>query len=323
MATHPPRLQATKPERSVIQWVLDFDPAIRWQVMHSLLDAPAEEVAAERARVATEGWGVQMLTSQSADGFWGTGTSHPEWVTLRTLLLLRDMGLDPTSAAARRAVARVRANVTWRGVLPQDAAWHGKPLFAGEVEPCINGRVVAVGAYFGEDVRGIVDRLLGEQMADGGWNCEQERGSTRGSFHTTICVLEGLLEHERATGGSPAVTAARERGHEYLLERRMLRRLATGDVIDAAWTHFSFPPGYHYDVLRGLEYLRRAGMTPDARMAEAIDLVASKRDADGRWPRENVHPDELNAEPGTAEGQPGRWNTLRALRVLAWYGAGA
>ncbi len=322
MATTPSKRQASKPNSSVIDWLLDADPAIRWQVLRDLIGAPAQAVAAERAKVATEGWGVQLLTSQSADGYWGTDTANPEWVTLRTLLLLRDLGLDPRIAAARRAVALVHANVTWRGVLPQDAAWHGKPLFAGEVEPCVNGRVVAIGSYFGEEVQGIVDRLLGEQMADGGWNCEQESGSTRGSFHTTICVLEGLLEHERATGGSPTVTAARERGHEYLLERRMLRRLATGDVIDAAWTHFSFPTGYHYDVLRGLEYLRRANVTPDARMAEAIDLVASKCDADGRWPREHVHADELDAEPGVAEGQPSRWNTLRALRVLDWYAAG-
>ena len=135
-----------------------------------------------------------MLAEQGADGYWDADRSNPEWVTLRALLLLRDMGLDPRSEAAQRAVARVRDNVTWQGVLPQDAAWHGKPLFAGEVEPCVNGRVVAIGAYFGEDVQGIVDRLLGEQMADGGWNCEQESGSTRGSFHTTICVLEGILE---------------------------------------------------------------------------------------------------------------------------------
>lgn len=321
MPANLPTQQTLTPESPVIQWLLDGDPAIRWQVMQDLIGAPAQAVAAERAKVATGGWGAQLLTSQGADGYWGTGTSNPEWITLRTLLLLRDMGLDPMSAAARAAVARVRENVTWQGVLPQDAAWHGKPLFAGEVEPCVNGRVVAAGAYFGEDVQGIVDRLLGEQMADGGWNCEQESGSTRGSFHTTICVLEGLLEHEQATGGSPAVTAARERGHEYLLERRMLRRRSSGDVIDAAWTHFAFPTGYHYDVLRGLEYVRRANVMPDARMAEALDLVASKCDAEGRWPRENVHPDELDAEPGTAEGQPSRWNTLRALRVLDWYSA--
>jgi hypothetical protein len=305
---------------TVLDWLLDSDPAIRWQALRDLADASSEEVARERARVAHEGWGARLLAAQGADGYWGADSSNPEWVTLRVLLLLRDMGLDPTSELARRAIARVCANVTWQGVLPQDAAWHGKPLFSGEVEPCVNGRVMAVGAYFGEDVQGIVDRLLGEQMVDGGWNCEQEGGSTRGSFHTTICVLEGLWEQQRATDGSPAVTAARERGQAYLLERRILRRLSNGDVIDPDWTHFSFPTGYHYDVLRGLEYLRSAGVTPDTRLAEAIDLVAAKRDANGRWPLENAHPDELDAEPGVGEGEPSRWMTLRALRVLRWAG---
>ena len=319
MATNPSNRHAPRRNYSVIQWLLDSDPSIRWQVMQDLLGAPADEVAAARTKVAVEGWGAQWLTSQGVDGYWGAGTSNPEWVTLQALLLLRDLGLDPTSEQACRAVARVRDNVTWQGVLPQDAAWHGKPLFTGEVEPCINGRVVAVGAYFGEDVQGIVDRLLGEQMADGGWNCERDSGSTRGSFHTTICVLEGLLEHERANGGSAAVSAARERGQEYLLARHMLRRRSSGDVIDPAWTRFAFPTGYHYDVLRGLEYLRRANVMPDARLAETVGLVVSKRDEDGCWPRESVHPDELDAEPGTAESEPSRWITLRALRVLDWY----
>jgi hypothetical protein len=323
MATNPEKRHIPRPPSSVIDWLLGSDPSIRWQALRDLTDAADAEIVAERSRVATEGWGAALLEGQSADGFWGVGAANPEWVTLQTLLLLRDMGLDPVSEQARRAVERVRDNVRWQGVLPQDAAWHDRPLFAGEVEPCINGRVVAAGAYFGQDVQGIVERLLIEQMADGGWNCEQERGSTRGSFHTTICVLEGLREYERATGASPAVTAARERGQNYLLERHLLRRISSGVVIEQAWTQFSFPTGYHYDVLRGLEYLRGAGATPDARMAEAIELVASKRDAAGRWPLENVHPDQLDAEPGTGEGQPSRWNTLRALRVLDWYTTGA
>ena len=167
-----------------------------------------------------------------------------------------------------------------------------------------------------------MERLLGEQMDDGGWNCEQENGSTRGSFHTTICVLEGLLEHEQATGGSPALTAARERGQEYLLDRRMLHRLSTGEMIDPGWTQFSFPTGYHYDVLRGLEYLRRARVAPDARIAEAIALVVQKRGEDGRWRLENPHPDQLDLQMDESEGQPSRWITLRALRVLDWYSAG-
>src|SRR5207244_9254916 len=242
----------------------------------------ADEVAAERARVATEGWGARLLALRQEDGLWHTGTSDSEWPSLLALLMLRDMGLDASSEEARNAIALVRDNARWHSRGP----WHGTPVLAGEVEPCINGRVVAVGSYFGQDVTGIVQRLLGEQMADGGWNCEQENGSTRGSFHTTINVLEGLLEHARATGGSTEVSAALERGQEYMLERRMLRRLSSGELIDPAFTRFSFPTGWHYDALRGLDYLRAASGTPDARVADAIGLVRSKRGAQGRWPLE-------------------------------------
>ena len=309
---------------SVIDWLLDSDPAIRWQTMRDLTDAPADQVAAERARVATEGWGAQLLALRREDGLWDTGTPEPEWISLLALLMLRDMGLDPSSEEARTAIGRVRDNATWHSRGP----WHGTPVFAGEVEPCINGRVVAVGAYFGQDMTGIVERLLGEQMADGGGNCEQENGSTRGSFHTTIDVLEGLLEHQRASGGSAEVTAALERGHEYLLERQLLRRRSSGELIDAAFTRFSFPTGWHYDALRGLEHLRAAGVSADARVAEAVNLVRAKRDAEGRWPLENPHESELvNArvrdlefDMDEREGRPSRWNTLRALRVLRWAG---
>ena len=189
---------------NALDWLLDADPAIRWQAMRDLTDAPADQVAAERTRVATEGWGARLLALRREDGLWDAGTPEPEWISLLALLLLRDMGLDASSEEARKAIGLVRNNATWHSRGP----WHGTPLFAGEVEPCINGRVVTVGSYFAQDVTGIVERLLGEQMADGGWNCEQENGSTRGSFHTTINVLEGLLEHERATGRSAEVTAA-------------------------------------------------------------------------------------------------------------------
>ena len=309
---------------SAIEWLLDSDPAIRWQAMRDLTDAPAEQVAAERARIATEGWGARLLSLRREDGLWDTGTSDSEWPSLLALLMLRDMGLDPSGEEARTAIALVANNATWHSRGP----WRGTPVFAGEVEPCINGRVVALGAYFGHDVTGIVERLLGEQMADGGWNCEQENGSTRGSFHTTINVLEGLLEHKRATGGSPEVSRALDRGQEYLLERRMLRRLSSGELIDPAFTRFSFPTGWHYDALRGLDYLRDAGVTPDPRLAEAIDLVRSKRDAEGRVPLENPHESEmvnarvrdLEFDMNEREGRPSRWNTLRALRVLRWAG---
>jgi hypothetical protein len=320
MMTHPPQRQAPKPERPVIRWLLDSDPSIRWQVMRDLTGAPADEVAAERERVATAGAGARLLALQAPDGRWGGAAWNRGWdSTMHVLSLLREMGLDPATDEARRAVGLVRDRVTWQGCGPREV--DGNPFFAGEVEPCINGQVAAPGAYFGQDVRGIVDRLLGEQLADGGWNCEAPNGSTRSSFNTTICVLEALLEHERAGGGSPAGIAARLRGQEYLLERRLFRRRSTGEVIDAAWTRFAFPAWWHYDVLRGLEYLRRAGVAPDERVAEAIDLVASKRDDDGRWPLETRYPGKMPVETDEGEGRPSRWNTLRALRVLDWYSA--
>ncbi len=326
MATDSPKRQAPKLQSSVIRWLLDSDPSIRWQVMRDVIGAPADEVAAERARVSTEGSGARLLALQGTDGRWGGAAWNRGWnSTMHVLMLLRDMGLDPASDQARRAVGLVRERVTWRGCGPQEA--NDNLFFAGEVEPCINGQVGAVGAYFGQDVRGIVDRLLAEQLPDGGWNCEAANGSTRSSFNTTICVLEALLEYERGVGGSPEVTRARLRGQEYLLERRLFRRRSTGEVIErdrkggAAWTRFAFPTWWHYDVLRGLEYLRRVGVAPDVRVAEAIDLVASKRDGDGRWPLETRYPGEMPVEMDEGEGRPGRWNTLRALRVLNWYSA--
>lgn len=309
-------------ETSVIQWLLDSDPSIRWQVMRDLTGTPTGEVAAERARVATEGLGVRLLALQGADGRWGGAAWNRGWnSTMHVLMLLRDMGLDPVSDQARRAVRLVGERVTWQG----SPAYDGNPFFVGEVEPCINGQVGAVGAYFGQDVRGIVDRLLCEQLPDGGWNCEAANGSTRSSFNTTICVLEALLEYERAGGGCSTVIAARLRGQEYLLERRLFRRRSTGEVIErdrkggAAWTRFAFPTWWHYDVLRGLDYLRSAGVMPDERVTEAIELVASKRDGDGRWPLETRYPGVMPVEIDEGEARPSRWNTLRALRVLNWY----
>ncbi len=309
---------------TVIDWLLDSDPSIRWQVMRDLTDAPAEDVAAERARVATEGLGSRLLALQSADGRWGGAAWNRGWdSTMHVLMLLRDLGLDPSSGEARRAVGLVRDRVTWRGCGPPEC--DGNTFFEGEVEPCINGQVGAVGAYFGQDVRGIIDRLLGEQLADGGWNCDAVNGSTRSSFNTTICVLEALLAYEQADGSRPEVTEARLRGQEYLLERRLFRRRSTGEVIErdrasgTDWTRFAFPTWWHYDVLRGLEYLRSARVTPDDRVAEAIELVRSKRDGDGRWLLETRYPGTMPVEIDEGEGRPSRWNTLRALRVLRWY----
>lgn len=300
---------------AVVEWLLDTDPSIRWQVLRDLTDTPADIVAGERSRVASEGWGPRLLDQQRSDGQWGDGVATPFWWSnLYTLLFLRDLGLDPASERARTAIDLVRRRVTW------GREFGDSPFFDGEVEPCINGRVVALGAYFGERRDRLVDRLLGEQLADGGWNCEAERGSVRSSFHTTMCVLEGLLAFEQAFGAAAAITDARDRAHEYLLERRLLRRLSTGEIIDAAWTRFAFPTLWHYDVLRALDYLRAAGVRPELRVAEAVGIVRERRQADGRWLLDVRHRNTLHAELAGAVGAPNRWITLRALRVLDWAG---
>jgi hypothetical protein len=310
---------------TALDWLLDSDPALRWQVLRDLVHAPAAVVAAERARVATEGWGARLLALQGDDGQWAGGACFPArshnwrelnqgqpWIsTLPTLQLLHDFGIDPGSDRVGRAVAQVRDHCRWEHA--------GQPFFDGEVEPCINGRTVALGTYFGQDVEGVVARLLGEQLEDGGWNCEAENGSVRSSFATTINVLEGLLAHERATRGSAESHAARRRGEEYLLERKLFRRKSSGAVVDPAWLQFSFPTRWHYDVLRALDYFRSAGDRPDPRMGEAIELLRSKRHADGTWLLENTHPGPVHFALEEGDGRPSRWNTLRAQRVLDWW----
>ena len=314
MATETSSRKAPEPSASVIDWLLDSDPSIRWQVLRDLMHESGEAVAAERSRVASEGWGSRLLDLQGPEGKWG-GAPYicPGWIsTTDTLLLLRDLGVDPASEHVRRAIGLVRDNCTWGPEFDE------APFFEGEVEPCINGRVLAAGAYFGEASDRLVERLLREQLEDGGWNCEAPR-SQRSSFHTTICVLEGFLEYEKAKGATTAVKEARLRGQEYLLERSLFRSLSTGEVINSDWTQFSFPTRWHYDVLWGLDYLRRAGVRPDQRVAEAIDLVQKKRDSQGRWPLENPHAGEVHFNMEDGAGKPSRWNTLRALRVLEWY----
>jgi hypothetical protein len=306
----------------VVDWLLDGDPAIRWQVLADLMDAPAGEVAAERARVEHDGWGARLLAVEDPDGLWAGGACFPAsyrgddpgqpWTaTMHTLQTLQLLGLDPASAPARRAIALVAENGRWEHA--------GQRYFDGEVEPCINGRTIDSGAYFGVDVAAIVERILDERLEDGGWNCEAENGSVRSSFDTTIDVLDGLLEFERATGGSEAVRTARSGGEEYLLERGLFRRKSTGEVAVPAYLDFAFPYYWHYDVLRALDYFRRSGADPDPRMAEAVAIVESRRQPDGRWLLDRIHPGRVHLDIEGPVGTASRWNTLRALRVLDWW----
>jgi hypothetical protein len=316
------RLRDYAPRPTHIRWLLDSDPAIRWQVMRDLTGEASSSIAAERARVATEGWGATLLGGQSAAGKWGgPDEDRGLLVTLYSLVVLKDLGLDPASAQARKMIDRVDKRLRFE--------WHKRsPFLRGETEPCINGRILGIGAYFKKPNDALARQLLAEQLEDGGWNCEawpfsspKRPPSRRSSFHTTICVLEGLLEYDRAGRKSAAVTKARKRGEEYLLERHLLRSLRTGEVIDKRWLRFSYPTFWHYDVLRGLDYFRDAGVEPDGRVQEAIEVVIQRRHQNGRWPLNLLHPERIPLEMETEVGGASRWNSLRALRVLRWGGS--
>jgi len=313
---------------SVLEWLLNSDPAIRWQVMRDLLDLPESEWAAERATVETHGWGARLLSYEDEDGQWAGGAFLPsgfdfrEWeevgqpftATAFSLAQLREFGLDPTCDRARRAVRLIGASSRW------DHA--GEPYWGGEVEECINGRVVADGAYFGVDVSPLVHRLAGERLDDGGWNCERANGSVRSSFASTINVLEGLLEYERATGGTPESRAARKSGEEYLLERSLFRRASTGEPADEEFLSFVHPSRWQYDILRALDYFRSAalltGAAPDPRLGEAVDQVRSRRFRDGTWLLDRRLSGRVWFNVDDEVGKPSRWVTLRAMRVLGW-----
>lgn len=312
-----------------IDWLLDSDPALRWQVLRDLLAAPEPQWRSERSKVETQGWGAKLLSYEDDDGQWAGGAFLPrgftarEWeevgqpwtATLFSLSQLREFGLDPDSERARRATRLIGQHSRW------DHA--GEPYWDGEVEECINGRVVADGAYFGVDVSPVVERLVSERLEDGGWNCERANGSARSSFASTINVLEGLLEHERATGGTPGSREARASGEEYLLARSLCRRLSTGAVADEEFLRFGHPNRWRYDVLRALDYFRAAaeltGAPADPRLEEAAEHVRSRQLDDGTWLLDWRMPGRSWFEVDGPPGTPSRWVTLRALRVLAWW----
>jgi hypothetical protein len=316
-----PRDYAPRPAH--LKWLLDSDPAIRWQVLRDLTDAPPAAVAAERARIATKGWGAQLLACQSPHGkFGGANENAGLMITFNSLIVLKDLGLDPASPQARKMIDRVDQHLRFK--------WHrNQPFFRGETEPCINGRILGLGAYFHKPYAALLQQLLSQQLPDGGWNCEaveespKRPKSTVSSFHTTICVLEGLLDYQCAAPKKfPALTKARKRAEEYLLERRLFRSKRTNEIIDPRWLGFSYPPFWHYDVLRALDYFRNAAANPDPRLQEALQVVLQRRHQNGRWPLNLLHREQIPIKMETAIGSASRWNTLRALRVLRWYTTG-
>ena len=301
-----------------LQWLLAGDPAIRWQVRRDLMDASAGAVAREQSRVATEGWGARLLERQDREGTWAGRMYSPKWIsTTYTMLLLRDLGLPPQNSQAQRACALLLD----RGLYRDGGIGFGW----GRSETCVTGIVLSILSWFHfEDERldTIADHLLEQQMADGGWNCQRPSGATHSSMNTTILALEGLLYYEqhraRTARRLGTVRAAQRRGREFLLAHRLFRSHRTGAVIKRDFLRLAFPPQWHFDILRALDYFRAAGASRDRRLTEAIEVLESKRRRDGRWTLEHRYRARYWFQMESIR-RPSRWNTLRALRVLRWW----
>jgi hypothetical protein len=317
---------------ALIAWLLDSDPALRWQVERDLVGEPPKVWEATRARIATEGFGARLLALQDADGQWAGGAFFPAdfdfhdpeaaeragqpWTaTTWTLNSLREWGLDPAVLCERRTAELLAENCRWE--------YENLPYWSGEVDCCINAWTVANGVWLGADVAGIVDWFVEHQLSDGGWNCEWVEGSTRSSFHSTLNSLKGLLAYDAATGGMDATLAARRSGQEYMLERGLFRRLSTGEPV-APWVdRFVYPFRWVYNVLNAAEYFRQAslvdGMKPDPRMADAIELIRAARQPDDTWLQAGRHAGRVWIEVDAPAGEPSKWLTLLGTRVLAWW----
>lgn len=311
-------------------WLLDSDPSLRWQVERDLLHLPESVWGATKARVATEGFGARLLALQDPDGQWAGGAYFPadfDWQhpdpadeggqpylgTTWSLNALREWGVD--AAVLGDTAERLAASSRWE--------YEDRPYWGGEVDACINAFTLANGAWLGADVEGLAEWFLEHRMSDGGWNCEWVAGATVSSFHSTLNSIEGLLSWELATGGTDAVREARHAGEEYLLSRHLLRRASTGEVVGPWATHFGYPYRWVYSALRAADHLRAVaaheGRRPDPRMRDAIELIRGKRDEHGRWRQEHVQPGRVWFPVDGAEGEPSRWLTFHAQRVLDWW----
>jgi hypothetical protein len=317
-----------KPE--LLDWLLDADPALRWQVERDLVGASPDVWEATRARIATEGFGARLLALQDPDGQWAGGSYFPRdfdfhgpeaadgagqpWTaTTWSLNTLRDWGLD--AGILDGTAELLAANSRWE--------YDDLPYWGGEVDCCINAYTLANGAWLGADVGGIAQWFLDRQMPDGGWNCEWVAGSSRSSFHSTLNALKGLLYYETVTGGSDTLRAARRSGEEYLLRRRLMRRLSTGEPVADWVTRFAYPFRWCCSVLNAVDYFREAaltdGVSPDPRLSDAIDVIRAARRSDGAWLQGHRFPGRVWFEVDVPPGEPSRWLTLYGTRALAWW----
>jgi hypothetical protein len=303
---------------SIIEWLLQGDPSIRWQVYADLLDKDEETIRKERKKITTEGWGAKILARQDEAGTWAGALYSPKWTsTTYTLLLLRRLGLDPDNPGAQKG-----SRILLEKGFARDGGINYWEKYSTQSETCVTGLTLSILAYFNiKDQRliSIAEHLLGVRMEDGGWNCRRPYGATHSSFHTTLIVLEAFREYlQKYEEHKEEILHARDRAVEFLLQHRLYKSHRTGRIVRPQMTQFCFPPRWKYDVMSVLDYLRSENIPKDERMQDAIDLLISRRKKDGTWLLPTPHSGRIFFELEKA-GEPSRINTLRGMRILRWW----
>jgi hypothetical protein len=305
------------PSPEILSWLLAGDPSIQWQVERDIMSENPKVYERTRAEMIKKGWGKRLLAKQDPDSGWGNGLYSPKWISTHyTLICLARLGLPQTNPQARSGCQYYLDNTFYEpdGGINISASYNYS-------ETCVTGMTLNFLSYFklpDPRLERLVDHLLIQQMADGGWNCESFKGATHSSFHTTISVLEGLLSFQQNARNDPRITPARLRAHEFLLQHKLFKSHRTGEVVNPRMTRFPFPPRWFYDILRALDYFQMANAAHDDRFLDAIMLLQKKQNKDLTW-NQYRGPSGRTYFDFEEAGKPGRMNTLRVYRVLNWW----
>lgn len=304
-------------DKKIIEWLLDSDVSIQYQVTRDLLK---KEDSALRQKIDKEGWGAKLLSLQNDNGHWGSGFYQPKWTSTHyTLLDLKNLNIRDNIDSIYKIISKI---------IIENKGVDGGINPAGSVKEsdvCINGMFLNYASYFNTDQNGlksVVDFIISQQLSDGGFNCRNNRkGATHSSLHSTISVIEGI--HEYFINGYnyrlDELLRIEEQAQEFILMHHLFKSDKTDKVIDHRMTMLSYPCRWRYDILRALDYFQLVGHKYDERMKDALDILIKKQRKNKKWPVQQRHVGATHFEMEKT-GQPSKWNTLRALRVLHHFG---
>ena len=300
--------------QQIIDWLLEGDVSLQYQVWRDLLGADKKKL---QSRIANEGWGNKILSKRNSDGHWGDRFYQPKWISTHyTLLDLRNLNLPSNNEIVQETIELVLQNN-----MADDGGIRLGPSTSQHSDVCVNGMFLNYASYFKtpeKKLHSIIDSILNEIMPDGGFNCRTTRsGAKHSSLHSTISVLEGFVEFQKAgyRYRKEEILSAQKSSIEFILVHQLFLSDKTGHIINKDFLKLTYPCRWKYDILRAMDFFQYAGIERDHRMKATIDVLKTKRNKEGTWNMQAAHSGQVHVNMEKA-GQPSRWNTMRVLRVM-------